>query len=422
MLITLEGVYRSILLEDCEDLVAPLSAVLGTWRFAPVPSNADPAIVALRRERGTYRITSPWLDSPVTERSVAGAVFSLVAEMILAFVDERSTPLCLHAAAVERDGRLIVFPSTEKAGKSTLVSRLASFGWRIFTDDALPLSRDGAMGLALGIAPRLRLPLPAAAAPAFRTFVDAHRGPSDRESTFLALPPALLASHGETAQIGAIVLLDRKQRSRARLQPAPRGYALQQLLVQNFARAGTSLASIDALHGLTTRVPCFTLTYSNLEDATALLLTRLAAPSPQWGQELESATRNDPGRELKIPHDASRRRARQFEQAPGVILRELEGDLFLKRPGEDGVFHLNAVAAILWQLLQHSVAIATAVAILRDAFPQADPLRIKHDVKDVFNALEAGGLIQAPDRGVGPGELKGATAGTQPLADRSGLR
>ena len=248
MLITLEGVSRAISLENCEGLIAPLAAVLGTWCFEVVAAHDQQPVITVHRERGSYRIASPWLDPPLAERSDAGAVFSLVAEMILAFVDEQPNPLCLHAAAVEHDGRLIVFPSTEQAGKSTLVAQLASCDVRIFADDALPLSADDAKGLALGIAPRLRLPLLATASRTFRAFVEAHRGPSDRESVYLALPPPLLAPHGTTAAIGAVVLLDRQEATDARLEPAPRGYGLQRLVVQNFARAGTSLASIDILH------------------------------------------------------------------------------------------------------------------------------------------------------------------------------
>ena len=77
-----------------------------------------------------------------------------------------------------------------------------------------------------------------------------------------------------------------------------------------------------------------------------------------------------------------------------MALCEIDGDLFLKPSGKEGVFHLNVVAALLWQLLGHSVSRATAVATLREAFPRADPRQIKRDVKAAFDALEAGGLIR----------------------------
>ena len=212
------------------------------------------------------------------ERTDAGAIFSLVAELILAFVDEQPQPLCLHCGAVECDGQLIVFPNTEQAGKSTLLAQLASDNQRVFADDALPLSAKGTRGMALGIAPRLRLPLPASASSAFRAFVEVHRGLSDHESLYLALPPGLLAPYGTTASIGAVVLLDRKMSGTPRLEPTPRENGLQHLIIQNFARAGTSLASVDVLHALMRRVPCFTLAYSDLQDAAKVFLDRFAVP------------------------------------------------------------------------------------------------------------------------------------------------
>jgi hypothetical protein len=77
-----------------------------------------------------------------------------------------------------------------------------------------------------------------------------------------------------------------------------------------------------------------------------------------------------------------------------VILRDVDGDLFLLRPDQPGVFHLNAVAACLWHLIEQPTSMAMAAAALRDVFPGADPRRIKRDVKTMFAALHNGGLIR----------------------------
>ena len=87
--------------------------------------------------------------------------------------------------------------------------------------------------------------------------------------------------------------------------------------------------------------------------------------------------------------------ALRFQQASDIVLRELDGDLFLKRPHDDAVFHLNAVAAILWRLLEQPVSLATAVAALGQIFPQTAPDQIRRDVKTVFDDFQAGGLIRA---------------------------
>jgi hypothetical protein len=80
---------------------------------------------------------------------------------------------------------------------------------------------------------------------------------------------------------------------------------------------------------------------------------------------------------------------------PGVILRTVGDDLFLVKEGEEGVFHLNAVAAGLWRLLEKPTTLATATDVLRAAFPNADARRVKRDVRNLFDTLQAGGLIRS---------------------------
>ena len=99
--------------------------------------------------------------------------------------------------------------------------------------------------MALGIAPRLRLPLPAAASSAFHAFVEVHRGLSDHESLYLALPPALLAPYGTTAPIGAVVLLDRKMSGEPGLN-------------QRRGDRGSSISSCRISPGLAPRSPSST--------------------------------------------------------------------------------------------------------------------------------------------------------------------
>ena len=166
MLITLDGVSTPIVLNNCDALLPPFAAVLGSWPFQRldnIGSSQTAGAISVNREVHGYRIASPWLDRPLVERSEVGAVFSVIAELARAFVEENPERLCLHCAAVEADGRLLIFPNTEEAGKSTLAVKLASYGFRIFADDVLPLCEKSSKGTSLGIAPRLRLPLPSTA-------------------------------------------------------------------------------------------------------------------------------------------------------------------------------------------------------------------------------------------------------------------
>src|SRR5215212_11790370 len=182
MLIALDGLDAPITLHDCDEIIRPLSRVLGSWRFRVIesPPAETSAQISIRRGSNSYRIASPWLSEPVIEKSIVGAVFSLTAEIACAFADNQAGLLCLHCAAVVMDGRLILFPNSENAGKSTLAAGLMARGMRLFADDVLAVSEVDQHGVALGIAPRLRLPLPRSCGARFRSFVECHQGLCDK--------------------------------------------------------------------------------------------------------------------------------------------------------------------------------------------------------------------------------------------------
>ena len=110
----------------------------------------------------------PTLDFGVRrEESLAAGLCSLNIAMVTHLCRSRGL-LCLHGALLSPDsensdeassGLLIL--GNNRAGKSTLTVRLMAEGLVSHGDDMLGLEPEGTM-IALGIAPRLRLPLPAA--------------------------------------------------------------------------------------------------------------------------------------------------------------------------------------------------------------------------------------------------------------------
>jgi hypothetical protein len=401
MLIALDDLPEPVALRRCDALLPALTAILGSWRFRIVDASGEmderAAAILVRRVAGSYRISSPWLDQPVVEGTEVGAVFSLAAELACAFAEARPDHLCFHCAAVEIDGHLIVFPNSESAGKSTLATRLSAHGFRLFADDVLPISESGREGISLGIAPRLRRPLPSRAGSALRTFVAQHRGPGDNEYLYLALPAPCLAPHGETAPLGATIFLDRRQAAAAKLTPLARGHALHQLIIQNFAPGGTSFPTVERLSALSKRTACFTLTYSDLDEAAELLSDRFSAAHAPWRQHAVDPLPDEMHQDIvvEVASGSVGRRATRYRQRPGVSLCSVDNDIFLVKPGEDAVFHLNAVAASLWHLLEQPTTRAAAIAAVGQAFPGADVRRVRRDVGVMLNALQKGGLIQA---------------------------
>lgn len=398
MLIALDGVSAPIALRNCSALLRPLAKVLGSWRFRILErsgrNGAASPVISVTCEGNRFRIASPWLPRALVERSAVGAVFSLTAELAQAFSAEKPERLCFHCAAVEIGGRLIMFPNTEEAGKSSLAAKLASSGLRIFADDVLPISDTSRKGMSLGVAPRLRLPLPPTADAAFREFVRKHRGPHDKEFAYLTLPEDLLAPYGALAPIGAVVVLDRRASAPAQLAPVPRAQGLRQLIVQNFAPGGTKINAVDRLHDLIEAIPCFTLIYSRLDEATELIASRFAKNSAAWRKAVKEPATEAAEVAVEVPSERSRARVQRFEQTPGVILRAVDDDLFLVKPGQEAVFHLNPVAASLWRLLDRPTTMAAASETLSRVFPLADARLVKRDVRTLFDTLRAGGLIR----------------------------
>jgi len=166
---------------------------------------------------------------------------------------------------------VVCFPSVHRAGKSTLSVALAASGQVVYCDDVLPIEPNNNHAKALGIAPILRRPLPRNVGAAFRDFVATRKGPRNRDWVYVRLGEDELAPFGETAPIEVLVLLDRKERGRARLEPLNKSEALKELILQNFADQVPSVEILDRLLLITRRAQCCRLQFARPADAAKLL-------------------------------------------------------------------------------------------------------------------------------------------------------
>jgi Coenzyme PQQ synthesis protein D (PqqD) len=402
MLVVFEGISRPIALIGCAHLRTCLAAVLPGWRFEEASSpQADSIIRIFYGDNEGYRLESLWLAEPFHDDTEVGTVCAFILDLIAAYVAEHRSLFCIHCAAVELSGRLVVFPSAYHAGKSTLVARLAAAGVPVFTDDVLAVTNTGDRGVALGVAPRLRLPLPDGAGQPLHRFVASHRGPSNDRYLYLDLPPATLVPHGRQAPIGGFVLLERQQDGRAELVPATKGQVLQRLIMQHFARQVTATEIVDRLRGVVERVPCFSLRYSDLDEATTVLQQGFA----KWPAAAPERTNPTHDRSLSPVTPVPRLHGRPggsidgatYLQHPAVDLHNVDDDLFLVDPRDQSIYHLNLVGAGLWRLLREPSTAAAAVEVLLTAFPDADPRQIESDVRALLADLLANELIVAHD-------------------------
>ncbi|MBU3824002.1 MAG: hypothetical protein H9917_04160, partial [Candidatus Oceanisphaera merdipullorum] len=200
--LSLPHLGRCLRIEQAFDVVDALIHALPGW-----PITVQPALGPMP-DRYIYRDTKGlWQGSFLEPNefhlpSPASAACSLVGDLVSQRLLNQPELLGLHCASVEINGRLVVFPESSKAGKSTLAVAFSAAGYRIFGDDVLGLTAQGE-GVAMGVAPRLRLPFPDSFSPEFVAYADRHAGPEDDRYRFVIPADNGLANYNETCPVGA---------------------------------------------------------------------------------------------------------------------------------------------------------------------------------------------------------------------------
>ncbi|MCK4940298.1 MAG: hypothetical protein KAR80_08340 [Rhodospirillaceae bacterium] len=273
--------------DDCDELVDVLKNVLNGWgRVRIIPDGAGDgdgagahlpqALIRLRRGPGGYERTSPWLEGGrMVLADPVDAVCDLLLDIERAYIATSDKLLALHAAAVEFDGGLTVFPSTHEAGKSTLAVLLAIGGARIFADDVTPIDPAADLtGVSPGLLPRLRLPLPDELSPESLGFINSHQGPKSESFLYVDMDKNALAPLGERAPVNRIILLEREPGVAAELIPASNSEILKHTIMQSIGRDISALEMLDNLNAMVGGAECLRLRYGTSEDGARLLLER----------------------------------------------------------------------------------------------------------------------------------------------------
>lgn len=391
---SVEGLPGRVRFTDAEDVLGAVQAVLVGWQLSEQTDDATSEIaLAVAGGGGRWRVTGitleagMWFDDPVS------AACCVVAHLLQARMRVEQDFLCLHAAAVEIGGGLVVMPCCYRAGKSALTATLAAAGQRVFSDDVVLIDPASGAAAAPGMAVRLRLPLPERLDPATRAFVEAHAGPRGAHYCYLAPSKTALAPQGERAPVRGFVLLDRREEGPAELIRVAPGAMLRQLVWQNFARAGLPERILETLAPLVDRADCLQLTYSDLLEAKDLLLSHFAGPplSLRDGQPTrlcpDGAAAGASGHcDLQAGDRLSRRvPARRFDRA---------GEVFLTTAGDAGILHLNALASCLWTLLEQPLTYGEVLSTFDIAFPTRAAADLDRDLRGALATFKAHGLIE----------------------------
>ncbi len=405
--LAIEGLSRPIALIDCRDLIDDFPIIFPGWRITEVSESAQSPILTLRREATTHILEAAWLDKPLRRKDKVDAICGLVAELIRAYVNDDTNFLCLHGAAAVFAGKLVIFPSKYRAGKSILSACLAAANVKLFCDDALPISLAKGHGIALGLAPRLRLPLPDNLSVESRRFIDTNTALKGRQYLYLDLKGGALAAHGSFAPAGAFVLLEREEGVAAVLEAISEGEVLRQVVWQNFAREAEAPRILERLSQMVASAQRYRLRYDRAEDAVALL-TEIFTDWPEMGEDNSRASllsdHSDPEL-IGIP--------------PGCYLRQadisvvtVDGESFLADVQGAAIHHLNPIGSAIWTLLAEPMTFDEMVKLLLVAFPEASGDQVESDVATLIKTLMSRQLLIA-----GPqlDEAKQSTAASKAL-------
>lgn len=263
---------------DCPDLAEGFKSILRGWRVRVAEDASDPPFISFRRANGRFIWSSDFFPTPPDwrqrpPRTTEQAVYLFHYYFFDWFVARHPDLFCLHAAAIEFPDGVAVFPSIQRAGKSTLTTELARRGLTVFCDDVLPVEVKSRQAMALGILPRLRLPLPENASADYRAFVAERRALSSHRWAYLAMKESELAPFGRRQSICAIVSLDRASRRRpAELSTLPISAAVALTIDRNFAKHFPPTIIFEDFFELASTVHCLKLSYSDVEDAAEVLV------------------------------------------------------------------------------------------------------------------------------------------------------
>lgn len=269
----------SISFTHCPEVVTGLEAILHGWGLTRNCAGVSGAHIVQIGDGYTWESaerSKPVLwdkRPPVTAMDVISDVHDVLFDWFLA---DHPELLCLHTGAVDLGPGLVCFPSVRQAGKSTLCLALAARGYRLYCDDVLPVDPQSLDGIAMGIAPLQRKPLPSTLGKDLIRFIGDRAGPGSENWTYVRLDHANMAPFGESKRINALVLLERREASPASLEPIDKAEMLREVLMQNFGARSSPATMLDSFAKLIEVNDCFRMIYDNVMEAADSLGERFA--------------------------------------------------------------------------------------------------------------------------------------------------
>lgn len=252
---------------DVADRVLPVFAHL------PPPRDSGPSmLVEVRRTTPGYMILGDEVPIAAT-REIAGLAPAIKAELVQAVLARTEYRLAVHAAALAKDGRVLLLPGASGRGKTTLAAMLMASGFTFLGDDTVVLERDDLRVRPIPFALAVKAGAWDLLAPYHRRLLASpvdHR-PDGRVVRYLRPDPVAT----EAMPAAWIVFPHWQAGGDARLTPVGRVDALRRFLSLCYAHTRRlSARDVSQLVRWISRTECLELDASNLAGAVRLLADR----------------------------------------------------------------------------------------------------------------------------------------------------
>lgn len=299
MLLKFETMCQPVQLAQGLKVLPHLMRVFAGWPYREVPKagNSD-ALLNVLHDEGRYVLEAPWLKSRLHYGDASELAQGLATHVARGWFQEHPGLLWLDAAAVAFGDQIVVFVGGPRSGKSLLAASLAVSGNPVFADSILPVSPDEQQGMSLGMAPRLKLPLPEELREPLRGLVEGQMESGSDSIGYLQPGDGNIAPFGETARIRAFVMLDPSASSAATLRPASSGKLLKRLLLNSFGEGMTADGLLEKVQNVVGDASCFRMAWSDPQEAVNALRARFAVWRTPMAED-EDQAKSQPKRKAR---------------------------------------------------------------------------------------------------------------------------
>ncbi len=272
-----DGLSETIRVRVPEDAMDTIRLLFADWPWRE-EAGGVPHLRITPTDTG-YAVDVPGLESQIAANAVEAA-HMLVGSLIAHLVRGRESLVSFHAASFQARAGLVVCLGASFAGKSSVGLHAAAQGARFFGDDRIIVELGATPhGIAQGLAPKLRLPVPEDAGAAFRRFLDAHRVREGQGLLWLGPDASVAASFGEARKLAGFAILDRREGEPTSLASASRAIVTEALLRHAFAPGVSVAGLVGRLAALAAAVPADVMQFASSREAAAVLLARHGGPA-----------------------------------------------------------------------------------------------------------------------------------------------